>query len=451
MEIVSCLRNGALKELFIEHLGWDRAQGQLSVELDGDRFDLEKVAQKRGFLVLSLMIDRPRGQTKSFVRRVQAHLSRVAHEHLLILQDEQSDFQVWAWAYRDEKNGRLRHRLHPLFTDCIPPKLVDRISRLSVSFDEEERITLFDVASRTKVVLDAEADQKTFFRRPAYAHRSHELAIMMRAGGKREFDDFVLFHQKLAGWFARRYKRLVNDQEDMVQEAIAGLIRSALKFDPEHGTAFSTYAFNGMRNECNRALPKLVPLGRVPDHVYCPFRRVMRRWARARSVGGEVAGLDERDQAIADEGLDESVAIDLYRVFHPCSLEDSCGRDWADRVGAVEYTQDYEGWGKYRTPLSDAALVEMNGVLKRAIQSLPERDGEIVLSRFGFHGERMTLQELGEKLALTRERVRQIENQALDRLKRWLLHEFPNNFTLTHSDSQEKHDLIDDKNDDMVF
>lgn len=436
-EIVTCLRNGALRELFIEHLGWDRAHGLLAIDVDSEQLTLEEIAHKRGFLVVRLTADRIRGQTKRFVRDVQARVTRLSHEHLLIVQGERSDVQVWAWAYRDLSNGRLRHRFHPLFTDRIPPKLVQRIQRLSVSLDEEERITLFDIVDRTKESLNVEADQAVFFRRPRYTQRSHELALKMRAGGKKEFDDFVIFHRKLATWFARRYKRMVSDGEDMAQEAMAGLIRSARKYDTDRGTAFSTYAFAAMRNECHRALPRLVPVGRVPDYLYWPFRRVLRRWDRATRIGGYDAGLDARDHAIAEEGLDLAASVDLYRFFRPTTLDGENRSEWVDAVGAVDYTHRDRDCDGYRNPLTDVAQKEMREILMRAVAALPQRDAAIILARVGLGTQGMTLQELGDKLGLTRERVRQVEKKALGQLRGWLGREYPGEFPFSTEESED--------------
>lgn len=437
MEIVTCLRNGAIRELFIEHLGWDRAHGQLAIEVDAQPLTLEQIAHKRGFLVVRLTADRIRGQTRRFVRDVQARVTRLSHEHLLIVQSERLDVQVWAWAYRDSSNGRLKHRFHPLFADRIPPKLVQRIQRLSVSLDEEERITLFDIAERTKASLDVEADQAIFFRRPRYAQRSHELALRMRTGGKEEFDDFIIFHQKLATWFARRYKRMVSDEEGMAQEAMTGLIRSARKFDPDRGTAFSTYAFNGMRNECHRVLPRIVLVGRVPDHLYWPFRRVLARWDRATRTGGQNAGLDARDHAIAEEGLDLGVAVDLHRFFRPTALDGQNRGDWIDAVGPVDYTHRDRDCDRYRNPVTDVAQKEMREILMSAVAALPKRDAAIILARAGLGTQRMTLQELGDKLGLTRERVRQVEKKALGQLRSWLVREYPDEFPCSDDHTED--------------
>lgn len=429
MDIVTYLRKGELRHLFIEHLGWDRANGQLAIELGDQPMALEQIAQKRGFLVVRLITDRIRGQTKRFIRDVQARVSRHSHEHLLIVQTERTDVQVWAWAYRDSSNGRLRHRFHPMFSDRIPPKLVQRIQRLSVSLDEEEQITLFDVTEKTKESLDTEADQSIFFRSPSYAERSHELALRMRSGGKREFDEFIIFHHKLATWFARRYKHLVNDEEGMAQEAMAGLIRSASTFDPSRGTAFSTYAFNGMKNECFRAVPRLVPLSRVPDHLYWPFRKVLARWDRATRIGGYIAGLDARDDAIAEQGLDPAVAVDLYRFFFPELLSDLNTTDWIEAIGAEEYNDQEQNGDRYRHPLSDIIRKELNEILYSAVDSLPKRDAAIILARVGLGTPLMTLQELGDNFRLTRERVRQLEKKSLERMKSHLLRDYPSEFS----------------------
>lgn len=420
MSIAACLRSGALHELFVEHLGWDRVQGGYVVELGADRYELERVAQKRGFLVLRCTVDRSIGQTKKFVRGIQSRIERLAHEHILVIHDQRIDTQVWTWSYRDRSTGRQKHRFHPLFADRIPPRLVERIERLSIALDEEEQITLLDVAERTRDALDSDADLEVFFRRPGYARKSHKLALEMRAGGQREFDRFVIFHQRMAAWYTRRYKRIIHDEEDLVQEAMVGIVKSARSFDPERGAAFSTYAFHAMRNECHRALTRLVALGRVPEYLYWPFRRIMRTWERAvRSVGPEAAE-QIRDEAIAKEGIRWSAFCCVHQFFYVESLDEAFG-------GLQRFLADYRrplldpgGRWASETPVEEALAEEQRAFVAEALSSLPAVDEQIIRARFGIGTEEATLEKLGAKFRLTRERIRQRESKALESLARWL-------------------------------
>jgi len=331
---------------------------------------------------------------------------------------------VWAWAYRDGENGRLKHRFHPFFTDRIPSELVARIERLSVAIEEEESVTLVEITRRARESLDANSDQNVFFRRPGYALRSQELAYRMRDGGPREFHEFVVFHQKLAPWFAKRYKRLANDLEDMAQEAAVGLVRAARRFDPDRGTAFSTYAYAAMRNECHRCLPSLLPLGRIPNYVYWPYRRALRAWERAERSGGHDAGVDARDSAIEQEGLSDAIAIDVHRAFHAESLECRLGHRWTECMGVVEFTHEVNGIGSARHPLSELMLADLCDIVHRCVNSLDPIDQKIVRGRYGIECTRQTLQEIGEQLTITRQRVRQRESKALDALRMVMVQEY---------------------------
>lgn len=424
MGIETHLQNGSLRALFIEHLGWDHARGEVSVQVGGEQFALERIAQKRGFLVVRQVADRQRMQTRRFVKLVQREVAKIAHEHLLVIGDGKGEVQVWAWAYRDRSSGRLKHRLHPFFTAQVPGKLVERVRRLSVSLDEEERLTLSDVASRAKDVLDADAETEVFFRSPGYSERSYELAVRMRAGGEAELHAFVMFHEQLAVWFARRFANLTADREGIQQEAMVGLIRAAKKYDLERGTAFSTYAFHAMQRSCLYALPRLLPLGRIPDYQYWPIRRVQRRWEQGVARGGPDAGLDERDQAIEDEGLDQQVAAHLLRRLHKSPMPKRFRHISRRRMSARECTHSADGRERTKHPVTAVMRGELSEILDTAIALLPEEDQVVLRSRFGLNGPECTLEQVGQSLGVTRERVRQRERRALAWLKRWLLREY---------------------------
>lgn len=414
--IESLIGNGDLKTLFIERLGWDHARGTEIVEVEGEKVEVRRVAHKRGFQVFEHRTVRVRVQTQQYVRRLQERVSALAREHILIVADEVPSVQVWAWAFRDRRTGNWQHRMHPCFTDCIPAELINRVAELAVMIEEEEELSLLDVTARTADAFDNAADQRIFFRSPGYARQSDILARRMRAGGLREFHEFALFHQQLAVWFAQRYSRLTDELEDLTQVAMIGVLRAARLFDPEQGTAFSTYAFHVMQTECWRYLPATLRMGRVPDYAYKPFITVLQRTERAWRTGGPVAAQDTFARATLEAGLTPDLAEDLRRFFQVQSLHPASIETQARLVGTVEYDAPDEP--RYREPASEIMLAEQARLLLDAVAALEATNQTIIRRRFGLDGEEETLEEVGNRLHVTRERIRQRENKALLALRR---------------------------------
>jgi len=414
-----CLQDGDFRTLFIEHLGWDLAHGSETVAFQGETAELHRVAHKRGFLVFELRADRIRVQTRNYLRWLQTLTARIAHEHLLIVADHELTVQVWVWSYHDRQSGRWRCRFHPFFTRHIPPKMVDRIRQLTVSLDQEEQISLIDIIGKVRDTFDVKADQTIFFRRPKYVQTSYELACRMRTGGVKEFQEFVAFHQPLAVWFARRYKHLANHSEDLEQVAMLGVIRAAETFIPEKG-AFSTYAVPAMKSVVSRYLPTTLPLGMVPVHLYLPYRHALAQRRKGLICGGPEAAETAYQEVVHKAPLRPELAVELHRFFTAVSLE---GLFVTKPIQAIRVatTHQFSGIGDTTNPLTVILQGELYEMLLAAVEHLDRRSSEIIRRRYGIEHPESTLEQIGESLKLTRERVRQIEQDALRYLRKYLI------------------------------
>jgi RNA polymerase sigma factor (sigma-70 family) len=408
------ISHGALKTLFIERLGWDHARGTERVVVAGRTVEVQRIAHKRGCQVFEHRTERMLVQSRQYVRQLLARVAGLAHEHILIVADERSAVQVWAWSFRDRYTGRL----HPCFTNRIPPGLLNRVAELAVMIEEEEDLCLVDVTSRLADAFDDAADQRIFFRSPAYARQSDMLARRMRIGGLREFHDFVLFHQQLAAWFAQRYRALTDELENLTQVAMVGVLRAARLYDPDQGAAFATFAFHVMQTDCWRYLATALRMGRVPAYVYKPFITILRCTDRAWRAGGPVAANEVFAQTVADEGFTPDLAEDLRRFFQAKLLHPASVATQARLVGPVELEGAHEP--RYREPFSEVILAEQAGLLFDAVATLEPTDQLIIRRRFGLDGKAATLEELGGRLRLTRERIRQREARALGILRQQL-------------------------------
>jgi RNA polymerase primary sigma factor len=199
---------------------------------------------------------------------------------------------------------------------------------------------------------------------------------------------------------------------DLIHEGIIGLMRATKKFEVERGNRFSTYATWWIRQAITRAIDNHGRTIRLPVHKNVEINKL--NYA-TRFLAQEM-GRDPSDEELADYlNVSAEQVRDTQRIAQtPISLElpqddDDEGRVLADMLSDPNAPQP-----------EDVASIEIqNEQIRQVMQALPAREEQVLLLRFGFHdGKSYTLQQVGDKMGLTRERVRQIETQALSRLRR---------------------------------
>ena len=207
---------------------------------------------------------------------------------------------------------------------------------------------------------------------------------------------------------AKRYQSHGLPLGDLVQEGVIGLNRAVEKFDWRRGFKFSTYATWGIRQACQRAVSGQSATIRVPTHVH--ERRV--KLARARARLETRLGREPTREELADAaGLSlQHVEEALDAAEANVSLNRTVGTDGEGELG------DLFGDPTAEDPEEEAADSLRRQAVREAISRLPERERRIVELRFGFAGETASLESIGAELGLTRERIRQLEQNAMARL-----------------------------------
>jgi len=155
-----CLKSFDFATLFREHLGWDNHHARLDIPVGGTTFNLTAVAQKRGFVsfLCPMIPDRP---TRL---KIDHKVTKSVREHFIIYTDQTRGHQVWHWVRR-EQGKPLASRDHRFDTSQSGAPLIQRLNQIAVSMDEEEAITVVDVASRVKAALDVDKITKKFYER----------------------------------------------------------------------------------------------------------------------------------------------------------------------------------------------------------------------------------------------------------------------------------------------
>jgi RNA polymerase primary sigma factor len=235
-----------------------------------------------------------------------------------------------------------------------------------------------------------------------------ELAKRIERGDAEAKETMINSNLRLVVSIAKRYQGHGLSLLDLIQEGILGLIRAVEKFDWRRGFKFSTYATWWIRQAVQRGVANKSRTIRIPVHV----ADLERKLARAERELVAKLGREPSDAELAKAaGISEAEIDDVREVFRSVTSLDRPVGDNGDAALGDLIADDAAG------PEAEITVRLGEAALGTALERLSEREREVLQLRYGLAGgEPLSLGRIGEQLGLTRERVRQIEHEALERL-----------------------------------
>lgn len=240
-----------------------------------------------------------------------------------------------------------------------------------------------------------------------------DLAFVEREG-RRARDRMVVSNVRLVASIAKKYQYNGLELADLIQEGVLGLIRAIDKFDHRQGTKVSTYATWWIRQSITRALADKGRAIRLPVHLVEKLPEIQRQWAEARG------GATQRLHAVARQRSESVGAIRgvINNRYEPLSLDSTVAvrvdsGSWIP-VPMADVLRDNEAFG----PEEWAERFDTKRRVDDLLNSLSEREELVLRKRYGTtDGMPQTLDQIGDSLGVTRERVRQIEKKAMESLR----------------------------------
>lgn len=235
------------------------------------------------------------------------------------------------------------------------------------------------------------------------------LAREVIGGSPEAMDKLIRSNLKYVVSVANKYKGCGLSLLDLINEGNIGLIQAAKRFDPDKGVKFITYGVWWIRQSIMHALAEQSGTVRLPIKQAGKLYKIGEKYQELRQARGREPTTDELAKALGQTAEEIDTILRVYRNHLSLDAPVTEGEDtrYLDLLESKDMPSVEEGMVRSSLSRDVAALLE----------ELSPREREILRMRFGFEGDPMTLEEIGKKVGLSRERIRQIETKAKRRLR----------------------------------
>ena len=241
------------------------------------------------------------------------------------------------------------------------------------------------------------------------ADEEKELAHRIGSGDNAARDQMVRANLRLVVNIARSYAGKGLGLQDLIEEGNLGLLRAVEGFDPDMNTRFSTYASYWIKQSIKRALVNTAKTIRIPAYMVELLVKWRRATAKLQDDLGRVPSQEEVAKFLGLPRKKLTIIKKAIRIYNSVPQTDQPETGWS----IDEMVMD----GRSRTPESEMVMTDDLQHVLQLLEKMDQREAAVLRMRFGLNDEEpKTLKEIGECLGLTRERVRQIESEALSKL-----------------------------------
>ncbi|MGB8702005.1 MAG: RNA polymerase sigma factor SigC [Thermosynechococcaceae cyanobacterium] len=348
------------------------------------------------------------GQPRRTTDLVRIYLQEIGRVRLLGRDEEVAEAQKVQRYMQllEQRNAALTHD-HPAIAEYA--RLLEVRDRLTASLGHRPSLERWARESQIDI---ADLKPRLSAGKIAYAATIgwsvSELDKVMKEG-MRAKEHMIQANLRLVVSVAKKYQNRGLELLDLIQEGTLGLERAVEKFDPTKGYRFSTYAYWWIRQGITRAIATQSRTIRLPVHITEKLNKLKKAQRKLAQAKGRTPTIEDLAQEL--DTTPEQIRELLTRVPRSISLETKVGKDKDTELGDLLETDDM-------SPDEKMMRESLQQEIQDLLAELTTRERDVIQMRFGIgDGQTHSLAEIGKVLELSRERVRQIESKALQKLR----------------------------------